>query len=388
MKKHKIFCLLLTVAFSLMLFGGSVLFAGQAPKAEKAEKVEKVEKVEKAEGPYLFGVSIWSDSGPLSKKVISNLRYAAGVLGAEVEVAVDGFKPDNQVSNIENLIARGCDAVMICNCTDAVVPKIVKLTDEAGVPLALYFRKINDPEIKKYAESSPYFIGNVHEDEVAVGYNLGSALADKGCRNAVIINYNKGDTTAENRYKGYKKAFAEKGIALLGEQWDVLDAEPAANAVESFIAAFPELDAIAVGGGGGGPLSGTIRAVKNHNKIGRIRITASDFGPDIAESLKNKEVAAMSGGHWTDPFFTFMLLYNYVDGTPLSKKVETITMQPIYLTSVSEAQEYIKWCMDQPPYNDEEIKNMTVRHNSSFTLSDLRKIAAAYSLQDVIKRHK
>jgi len=345
MKTKQVLSIVFLLVFTFVLFGAHVLFA------------------EKKEGrPYLIGVSIWADSGPLSKKVISNLRYAAGVLGAEVEVAVDGFKPDNQVSNIENLIARGCDAVMICNCTDAVVPKIVKLADEAKVPLALYFRKINDPEIKTYAESSAYFIGNVHEDEIAVGYNLGKALA--------------------------KKAFAETGINLLGEQWDILEAEPAANAAESFIAAFPELDAIAVGGGGGGPLTGVIRAVKNHNKIGKINITASDFGPDIEESLRNQEVAAMSGGHWTDPFFTFILLYNYVDGHPLSNKTETITMQPIYLTSVAEAKDYTKWCMDQPPYNEEEIRNMTVRYNSSFTLSDLRKIAAAYSLEDVMKRHR
>ena len=371
MKTKQVLSIVFLLVFTFVLFGAHVLFA------------------EKKEGrPYLIGVSIWADSGPLSKKVISNLRYAAGVLGAEVEVAVDGFKPDNQVSNIENLIARGCDAVMICNCTDAVVPKIVKLADEAKVPLALYFRKINDPEIKTYAESSAYFIGNVHEDEIAVGYNLGKALAEKGCENAVIINYNKGDTTAGNRYVGYKKAFAETGINLLGEQWDILEAEPAANAAESFIAAFPELDAIAVGGGGGGPLAGVIRAVKNHNKIGKINITASDFGPDIEESLRNQEVAAMSGGHWTDPFFTFILLYNNVDGHPLSNKTETITMQPIYLTSVAEAKDYTKWCMDQPPYNEEEIRNMTVRYNSSFTLSDLRKIAAAYSLEDVMKRHR
>lgn len=370
MKTRKLLSIVFALVFAFVLFGVHVLFA------EKEE-----------ERPYLFGVSIWADSGPLSKKVISNLRYAAGVLGAEVEVAVDGFKPDNQVSNIENLIARGCEAVMICNCTDAVVPKIVKLADEAGVPLALYFRKINDPEIRSYAESSKYFIGNVHEDEVAVGYSLGKALAGKGCKNAVIINYNKGDTTAENRYVGYKKAFSETGITLLGEQWDILEAEPAANAAESFIAAFPELDAIAVGGGGGGPLSGAIRAVKNHNKIGQVHITASDFGPDIEESLRNQEIAAMSGGHWTDPFFTFILLYNYVDGHPLSDKVATITMEPIYLTSVSDAQDYTKWCMDEPPYNEEEIKNLTVRYNPGFTLAELRKVAAAYSLQDVMKRH-
>ena len=63
-------------------------------------------------------------------------------------------------------------------------------------------------------------------------------------------------------------------------------------------------------------------------------------------------------------------------------------MEPIYLTSVEEAKEYTKWCMDQPPYNEEEIRNMTVRYNKDFPLEDLSKIAAAYSLQDVIEGHR
>lgn len=358
--------LVLTVALATTLFAG-----GQEEKE-----------------PYLFGVSIWGDSGPLAKNVIGNLRFAAGVLGAEVEVAVDGFKPENQVSNIENLIARGCDAVMICNCTDAVVPKLIKLCDEAEVPFGIYFRKLNDPEVKNYAESSKYFIGNCHEDEVAVGYNLGKVMAEKGSENAVIINYNKGDTTAEARAEGYRKAFKEFDVNLLGEQWDIMTAEKSANAVESFMAAFHELDGVAIGGGGGEPLIGAIRAVKNHGKTGEINLTASDFGPDIAESLARQEVAAMSGGHWTDPFFTFMLLYNYVDGTPLSSKTETITMEPLYLSSEEEARDYQKWCLDNPPYNEEEIKNMTGRYNKDFSIADLREIAASYSLKDVIDRHK
>ena len=118
-----------------------------------------------------------------------------------------------------------------------------------------------------------------------------------------------------------------------------------------------------------------------------LRVESIDKTFQTTRALKNHEITAMSGGHRTDPGFTFILLYNYGDGNPLSKKVETITMRPIYLTSVSEAQDYSKRCMDQPPHNEEEVRNMTVKHNKNFTLSDLRNIASAYSLQDVIERH-
>ena len=335
-----------------------------------------------------IGVSIWDTSSPLAKDVIRNLNYAADTLGIKIEVVADGFKPETQVTNIENLIAEGCNGVMICNCSDAVVPKLVKLANQARVPLALYFRQIDDPTTRVYAEGSKYFVGNVHEDEVAVGYNLGKVLAKRGSRNVALINYNKGDTTAEARAKGYRKAFEEFGVKLVGEQWDIMTAEKAANAAANFIAAFPKLDGLAVGGGGGEPLAGAIRAVQNAGKIGKINITASDFGPDIATELEGKEVVAMSGGHFTDPLFTFMFLYNRVDGHTLSDKAQTITMQPLYLSSVGEAQNYQKWCVDSFPYNADEIKYMTVRYNKDFNLAELRKIAAAYSLKDVMKRHQ
>ena len=337
----------------------------------------------------LIGVSIWSDSDPLSTEVISNLRFAASVLDTEIAVTVDGFKPEVQITNVENLIARGCNGIIICNCTDAVVPKLVKICEEAKVPLALYFRKINDPEIKKYAESSPYFLGTCSEDEVAVGYSLGTVLAKKGCKNAILINYNKGDTTAEARAVGYRKAFSENNINLIGEQWDILTAEKSADAVQSFLAAFPEIDAIAIGGGGGEPMTGAIRVVKNHGKIGKIQITGSDFGLDIEQNLERQEVSAMSGGHWTDPFFVYMLMYNYLIGTPLKTDGPgNLVMEPLYLSSVQDAKDYQTWCLDDHPYNAEEIKNMVKKYNTGFSFEDLQKIASSYSLQNVMNRHK
>ena len=370
MRGKKVFWLLVVFIVMMTFFGASGLYA------EKKEAEE-----------YLIGLSLWADTGPLATRIISFMRYSAGVLGAKVEVNVDGFVPEGQIASVENFVARGCDAVIIAICSDAVTPKLLKICEEADIPLGIMFRTINDPEIMEFAMNSDAFAGNCHEDEVAVGYNLGLALAEKGCKNAAIINYTKGDTTAGNRYVGYTKAFKETGINLLAEQWNILEAEKAANAAESFITAFPELDAICIGGGGGEPLAGAIRAVKNHNKIGDICITASDFGPDLVENMRNKEISAMSGGHFVDAFFTLMLLYNYIDGTPLSDKPETIVMEPIYVTSAKEAENYQKYCNENNPYTAEEIKKMTVRYNKDFTIDDLKRIAASYSLEDVMERH-
>jgi len=338
---------------------------------------------------FTFGLSLWSNSDPLSKNVIRMYEFAAKSLGSKVIAAADGFEPGKQVASVENFISRGVDSVAICPCIDAVIPKLVKICEDAKVPLTLVFRTINDPQIKDYVFSSKYFLGDCHEDEFEVGYNLGKILADKGCKNVAIINYQHGDTTAENRYNGYVKAFNEFNVKVLAEQWGILTADKAAAASENFIAAFPELDGIAVVGGGGGPLEGTVTAIKNNNKLGKILVTGCDFGPTLKDNLEKKEVSAMSGGHWVDPFYTFILAYNYVSGNPLSSKPEEIVMKPLFMASVEDADNYAKWCQgDLLPYTEEEIKNMTKVFNSGMTIDKLKEIAWNYSLEDVMKRHE
>jgi ABC-type sugar transport system, periplasmic component len=337
-----------------------------------------------------IGLCIWGNSDPLSTMVIKMVQSAADSLGAKVDILTDDFfNPDKQIANIENFIAKGVDGIIICNGSDDIMPKIVKKCDEAKVPVAIYFRQLVDQKVKEYCEKSPYYLGAVHEDEEMVGYQLGKALADKGVKNVGVINYNKGDTTAETRYNGYIKAFKEFGINKVAEQWEVLTGEKAANAVEQFLSAYPEMDGLAVVGGGGEPLTGAVQALKKNNKIGSVQITGSDFGPDIKKNIQNKEISAMSGGHWTDPFYCFMLMYNYATGHPLSDKPVSIAMNPIFITSEVEADQYTKWFEgDLLPYTSDEIKKMAVVNNSSFNLEELQKIASAYSIKDVMARHE
>lgn len=336
-----------------------------------------------------IGLGIWGNSDPLSTMVIKMVQTAADAMGAKVDVLTDDFfNPDKQIANVENFIAKGVDGIIICNGSDDIMPKIVKKCDDAKVPVAIYFRQLVDKEVKEYCEKSPYYLGCVHEDEEMVGYQLGKALADKGVKNVGVINYNKGDTTAETRYNGYIKAFKEFGVNKVAEQWEILTGEKAANAVEQFLSAYPEMDGLAVVGGGGEPLTGAVQALKKNNKIGSIEITASDFGPDIKKNIENKEISAMSGGHWTDPFYCFMLMYNYAAGTPLSDKPVEIKMNPIFITSAEEADQYTKWFEGSVlPYTADEIKNMTVKNNAEFNLLALQKIASAYSIKDVMSRH-
>jgi ribose transport system substrate-binding protein len=377
MKSKKVANLLTAAAVLIFFMAAGV--AGYAGKTEEKPAETKVK----------MGMSFLNTSIPIANDAITMVKAAAKALDVELIVLDDEFNPDKQVANIENLVASGCDAVMICNSSEAVVPKMIKICDDAKVGLGLFFRRINDPEIQKMAQDSKYFIGVTHEDELNNGYRLGKALYKNGARNAAIINFNRGDATAEERYAGYVKAFKEDGVNILAEQWEIITGDKAAAATESFIAAYPELDCIPVIGGGGENLAGTISTIKNYGKTGDILVSSTDFIPNQYEMLKNGEISAISGGHWVDPFFEFMLLYNWASGHPLTDETAEVIVNFIFVSSPELQMEYDKWIKgDVPPYTDEEIRNLAVKYNPSMTFQKLLDTAYSYSIDDVKKRHK
>lgn len=336
-----------------------------------------------------IGVSIWGVTDPLGQSVQKFLNYTAEALDCDVEFVGTGFDTEEMIASIENLCASGCDGILFCNASDGVMPKAIKICEENDVYLMQFFKKINDPEVLELLEASDYYLGTTHEDEIITGYNLGSVLGEMGVKNTCIISWNHGDPTAEDRYTGYKQAFEEYGIEIYAEQWEILAAEEAAKAAESFIAAYPDLESIVVTGGCGEPLAGTLSAIENRGKVGEIAVVSTDFIPTLREDLAAGKISAMSGGHWADPFFSFMTVYNVVvGGYHLDGPVEILD-DMVYVSSAEDMDNFNKWFMGEvPPFTTEEIQELAFTYNADTTLDDLKAAAAALSLDDVMARHE
>ena len=349
---------------------------GQTVLAESEKKDVKI------------GVAIWSTTDALGTMCYQMLNAAADALDCEVQFETNGFDTDETISNVENLIAGGCDAIIICNSSDAIMPNIVNLCNDAGVYCAQFFRNVEDEDVRNVITQSEYFLGCTHEDEYSTGYNLGKAIADNGKDQVALISWNHGDTTAESRYKGYVDAFEEFGITLLAEQWEVNTAEDGTSTAENFMNAYPELQAIVVTGGSGEPLQGALTAVENMNKVGEVSVVSTDFLADMDTYFENGELSAMSGGHFCDPFFSFMLCYNVLQGGYQVEAPVEIVDNMIFVTSAEDVKNYQKWFEgDVLPYTAEEIQNLACTFNADTTLDDLKNAAATLSLEDVMERH-
>ncbi|MFR8169963.1 MAG: sugar ABC transporter substrate-binding protein [Marvinbryantia sp.] len=344
---------------------------------------------EKLPEKFKIGVVIWSTVDDLGRTSSQMLDYASEVLGVEMVYNTNISSPESQITATENLIAAGCDAVAICNYSDDILPKIAKLCQENEVYFTLIWRSIADPEVKEIVESCPFYLGNTCEDEEKIGYRMGESLYNKGCENIAVITMEKGDATADARDAGFDRACEEFGMNRISEvRNNAFTAEDATKAVENFLAAFPEMDGIYVTGGSGTILEGVIQGLALHGKTGEVKVACVDFIADLDKYIAEGAIDAISGGHFVDPLFSYILMVNKLAGTPLSETCETINLNFVNLESPEDAVNYYTYVEgDEYPYNAEEIRSMVKYFNPDMTIEKLKEIADAYSVDDVVARH-
>lgn len=340
-----------------------------------------------------IGVSIWSSTDVLGSDCKRMLDEAANSLGVKVQYVDQAHVSEKVTASVEQLVAAGCQGIIICNSSDTEMKSAIKTANKNKVYLAQFFRVIskeNSPSIYKMATKSPYFIGAVHENEPENGEKLVNILIDKGCRNIGLIGWEQGDATWLGRWKGYKagveawnKAHPDDLVILSEPQYAGTSSEGGSKAAEALMAANPKLDALIPAGGGGDPLQGAIAAVERAGKTGKIKIVSTDFLPDLGERLSNGSMAGQSGGHYCDPLIAFMAVYNAVKGnyTGFEGKFEDITFPYLYVSSPADYGDYDKYFVKQLPFTATELVEM-----SKLTLEDLKAAASRISIEDAASR--
>ena len=375
----KIICVLTCVLmFTLMLVG----CGGGDKQAAKSDN-----------GKIKIGVSIWSSTDVLGSQCKRIIDAAADALNVEVQYVDQGHVSEKVTASVEQLVAAGCQGIIICNSSDTEMTSAIKTANDNEVYLAQFFRIISkdaSPSIYKFAEKSPYYIGAVHENEPDNGEHLVNILLDKGCRNIGLIGWEQGDATWLGRWAGYKagvekwnKTHPDDQAKLTEPQYAGTSSEGGSKAAEALMAANPKLDALIPAGGGGDPLQGAIAAVERAGKTGKIAVVSTDFLPDLGERLKNGSMAGQSGGHYCDPLIAFMTVYNAIKGNykDFEGKFEDITFPYLFVASPDDYQGYEKYFVKQLPFTDQELVDM-----SNLSLEGLKEAATKISIEDAAAR--
>lgn len=361
----------------------------------KSDKKEAAKQAAAPKGKVKIGVSIWSSTDVLGSQCKLMLDDAAKALNVDIQYVDQGHVSEKVTASVETLAAAGCQGIIICNSSDTEMASAIKTANQNGVYLAQFFRVIDqnkNKDIYEAAKKSKYYIGAVHENEPENGKKLVEILLNKGKRNIGLIGWEQGDATWLGRWEGYKagiKEWNEKHpndqAKLSDPQYAGTSSEGGAKAAEALMSADPKLDALIPAGGGGDPLQGAIAAVERAGKTKTIAIVSTDFLPDLGERLKNGSMAGESGGHYCDPLFAFMMVYNAVQGnyTGIENNFVDVQFPYLYVSSADDYASYEKYFVKQRPYTGEELVAM-----SKLSLEKLKETAAKLSIQDAAARAK
>ena len=340
-----------------------------------------------------IGVSIWSSTDVLGSQCKLILDEAAKALGVQVQYVDQGHVSEKVTASVDQLCAAGCQGIIICNSADTEMTSAIATCNANGVYLAHFFRIIseeNSNDIYELAKASEYYVGAVHENEPENGEKLVNILLEKGCRNIGLIGWEQGDATWLGRWEGYtagvekwNEEHPDDQAKLSDPQYAGTTSEGGAKAADALMAADPELDALIPAGGGGEPLQGAISAVEKAGKTDSIAIVSTDFLPDLGERLANGSMAGESGGHYCDPLFAFMMVYNAIKGnyTDFAGTFNNVLFPYLYVASPDDYADYETYFVDQLPYTDEELVAM-----ADESLEELMETAANLSIEDAAAR--
>ena len=348
-----------------------------------------------ADDKIKIGVSIWSSTDTLGSECKRLIDAAAEALDVDVQWVDQAHISEQVTASAETLAMADCDGIIICNSASAEMGSVIKTCDENEVYVAQFFRVINEeanPDEYAQAKASKYYVGAVHESEFDNGKTLVTILGEKGCRKIGLEGWEPGDATFLGRWEGYKAGVEEWNAANPDDQIELLEPQYGRTTTdtgrapaEAIIDANPDIDALIVAGGGGDTLLGAIAGIEAKGLTGKIAVVSTDFLPDLDAKLESGAMAAESGGHYADPFFAFLLVYNAIKGNYETSEDGFYDMVFPYMF-VDSPESYANYAAyftgDQLPYTADEIKAL-----AELSYDDLAAACAALSVEDVVARH-
>jgi D-xylose transport system substrate-binding protein len=262
---------------------------------------------------------------------------AAQKLGATVSVQSADASEERQISQIENLISRGVDVIVIVPFNSKTLGNVVAEAKKAGIKVISYDRLILDADVDAYISFDNEKVGELQAQGVfkvqpkGNYFLLGGAPTDN---NAKMLR--------EGQLKVLKPAIDRGDIKIIGQQWvPEWSASTALRIVEDALTANGnKIDAIVASNDS--TAGGAIQALAAQHLVGKVAISGQDA--DLAAVKR-----VMAGTQTMTVYKPIKLIageaaklavqlakgekpsYNaqYDNG---KKKVDTVLLQPILLT--------------------------------------------------------
>ncbi len=198
------------------------------------------------------------------------IKAALDAAGAKYISADAGSSAEKQLTDVENLISQGADALIILAQDGTAILPAVKSALDQGIPVIAYDRLIEDPGAL-YITFDNVGVGKLQAEVI---YNL----VPKG--NYVIIKGNQADANADFLRAGYEQVIGDAvnagDITIVGETYtDNWDPALAQTEMEQFLTTANN-DVQAVLSENDGMASGVVAALEAQGLAGSVPVSGQD----------------------------------------------------------------------------------------------------------------
>lgn len=102
------------------------------------------------------------------------------VLGSEYIASDDKFSLEQLVTDVENMIAAGCDGLILWLPTDTLYVTVSEMCEQAQIPFVLNDKLPMDEEIIAQISANPYFVGAFGVKNEQYGVALANYVLEQG----------------------------------------------------------------------------------------------------------------------------------------------------------------------------------------------------------------
>ncbi len=232
--------------------------------------------------PRIAGIVFQQDQ--FFRLIQFGMRDAAKKGGAELLEGNSANKPDKEIQLVNTYIARGVDAIVISPLSTKASVAGLKRAKEKGIKIVTYNSTVEGDIPAAYIESDPHDLG-AQTGRAAVKY-INTKLGGKA-KIAILAFKSQLPEQSDARTGGFKSEVTKlPGVEIVAEQ-DAWEAEQAKKKAGYILTANPGLDIIWSANEGG--TVGSVLAVKNEGKAGRIAVFGTDTSEQLAGFLLSKD---------------------------------------------------------------------------------------------------
>src|SRR5580698_155841 len=213
----------------------AAMFAATALGVSTSQAAEK-------KPPFVIGVSNDSVANPFRVQMINEIKYYASKhpeLIKELIVLNAGEDTNKQISDVQDLISRGVDAIVLSPHSNTAFASVLKDAKDNNIPVATYNNNITEGADLVVAQVTPPF----KEWNRQTTEWLAKAMGGKG--NVIVLRGITGTPVDGYEWDGAKEVLDQNpGIKVICSEYANWDYGAAKTAVQNCLANHPEVNGV------------------------------------------------------------------------------------------------------------------------------------------------